>query len=286
MLPQLIKWCTLVQSDAEPKAHVPPRFIDAVAGHVVHNALFPDVASLILAIIGATGTGKSWQAREIARQLGWAAIELNASALAGDREGIVVRMLHDAYARAIKALDKHAHSFLLIDDFDLSMASIRSNVETSQHTQLLISALMELCDRPEPIRTQHPRRVPIILTTNSLDAVYAPLIRYGRMHVFHWAPEPAELISILDRMFPGTPAAVRLAIAERFGGVGLGFFRELRSELLKQLVVARLRRNGGAANPIDARDVEAEFDGAPIEAFYALGARILESRKKLTYLRT
>jgi SpoVK/Ycf46/Vps4 family AAA+-type ATPase len=273
-----------LQTTAE--AFVPPRFVDEVAGHVLLNDLFPLAVPLMLAIIGPSGTGKSWQVREIGRQLGWHVVELDASSLAGEREGAVVRILHDAYLEAGEGHDGGSHSFMLIDDFDLSMASIRSHVETSQHSQLLTSALMELCDRPDRIRRDLPRRVPIILTTNSLDAVYGPLIRYGRMHIFHWAPTPEELGAILERVFAGLPPVVRLAIVERFSGEGLAFFTAVRAAVLKRLVVARIRQAGGAAGQSDVRDIEAEFVCTPLAAFEEIGDSILQSRTTLTYLRS
>lgn len=268
-----------------PATVVPARFIDALAGHVAHNALFPTEAPLMLGILGPPGTGKSYQARELARQLSWKAVELSASSLAGEREGIVVQTLHEAYAQACDGLEHHAHAFLLIDDFDLTLASINDNVETSQHTQILRSALMELCDRPSRIASKFPMRVPIVLTANTLDAVYAPLIRYGRLHVFHWQPTAEELSAIVVRILAGLPDSIVKAIAERHVVQGLAFFRELRSETLKDLVITRIRRDGVAIADIRTADVQAEFCKLPLEHFDTIADRILRDREQLNYLR-
>jgi AAA+ superfamily predicted ATPase len=269
---------------AAADALVPLRFVDAVVGHILANRLFPEVTPLILAIIGAPGTGKSWQVREVARKLSWHVVELNASSLAGEREGVVVSTLYEAYARAVLGLQRHSESFLLTDDFDLSMASIRGNVETSQHTQLLISALMELCDRPSAVRERFPKRAPIILTTNSLDAVYAPLIRYGRMHIFHWAPIPEELALIVERILAPLSCDVRKQLAQHYRDEGLAFFRELKSELLKQLIINRFSHDSSSAFAIAAHEIEDEFAQASFETLEMFGSKILASRARLNYL--
>jgi AAA+ superfamily predicted ATPase len=263
---------------------LPDRFIDAVAGHVLHNDLHPDIAPLMLAVIGPPGTGKSWQVREVARRHAWHVEELHASSLAGAQEGVVVRRLHDAYGRAADRLTDFAQSFVLLDDFDQCLVSIRSNVETSQHTQLLTSAFMELCDRPAGIRTIHPERIPLIVTTNTLDAVHAPLIRYGRMHVFHWAPTATELAAILEWMLAGISPSVRRAVSRRFASHGLAFFKELKSEVLKDLIMKRIRQEAFGTQGLDVRDIEVEFESTPFERFESVGLRIIAARAKLNCL--
>jgi ATPase family associated with various cellular activities (AAA) len=264
--------------------YIPPRFEEAIAAHLAENRLYPETAPLILAIIGGTGTGKSWQSRATAARRGWGIEELHSSALSGPQEGVVISVLHAAYGRAMDARDEAGEGFLLLDDFDLSLVSIRKNVETSQHTQLLTSAFMELCDRPKPIVDKFSNRTPVVVTTNSVDAIYGPLLRYGRMHIFHWRPSIDEVSGAIAKIMEDFPDDIRKEAARRFAPHGVAFASELRSELHKLALIKLIRIANFDFGKLRRNDVAETLKTVTIDLVEDVASQILRGREQKSYL--
>jgi hypothetical protein len=104
------------------------------------------------------------------------------------------------------------------------------------------------------------------------------------MHIFPWAPTPVELAATVDWLLAGVAPQVRRAIACHFSGQGLAFFKELKSEVLKELIIERVRGNPSATQGLDARDIEAELEATPFHRFKSIGAQIIAARATLNYL--
>lgn len=89
---------------------------------------------------------------------------------------------------------------------------------------------------------------------------------------------------MLERLLAPLSLDVRKQLAHRYHDEGLAFFRELKSELLKQLIINRFRRDSSGTSAIAACEIEDEFARASFETLEMLGAQILASRGRLNYL--
>lgn len=98
---------------------------------------------------------------------------------------------------------------------------------------------MSLCDDPEFVSIGNTwdetkklkNRIPIVVTGNSLDNIFAPLIRDGRMDKFYWRPERHELIETVYQLFRDDHVTKKdvEVIIDMFPGQSLDFFGAVRS---------------------------------------------------------
>jgi hypothetical protein len=70
------------------------------------------------------------------------------------------------------------------------------------NTQMVCAQLMDLVDRPNQVEGIETRRIPIIVTGNDFEKLYAPLVRAGRMMGFEWIPTQEEKIRMIHNLFP------------------------------------------------------------------------------------
>lgn len=218
---------------------IPPRFATRVAVHAYVGGHSASQSPLILGIHGRPGYGKSFQVREVARMHGFHFSAVSAGGLASTLESKPVEMLESRYVQlAVDLARCDLAGFLLIDDFDLGIAAIRTNATYTVNSQLLIAFLMSLCD--DPLMGGRLRRpVPIIVTGNNLRVLYAPLTRHGRMETFEWLPTPAELKQIVERMI-GLHSSDVAWLLEEFRNQPVSFFRQLVVEVWRTNVAAAL----------------------------------------------
>lgn len=223
---------------------VPERFTDRVLAHIYMAGLPELRVPLLLGIQGPSGDGKSYQCRLVAREYGIQLSALSASELAHEFENKPVERLREVYvAAAATVMSTDRPAGLLIDDFDLGIAGVRSGTTYTVNTQLLISFLMNLCDDPL-LRGALRRPVGVIITGNDLSVLHGPLRRHGRMSVFKWVPTREERLAIVRTMFsPAVPSVVLEAILTEYPGLPLAFFAHVSGEMKLRLGLEVLKGN-------------------------------------------
>ena len=134
---------------------------------------------------------------------------------------------------------------LLVDDFDLSVASTFDGVRVTVNTQLLSGFLMNLADDPTHCGQHELRRVPIILTGNNFTALYGPLTRHGRMNFYEWKPNLDERKAMVAAMFKGVLTSVDELylldeLVEAYRHQPLSFFAALKDDVANEAVLELL----------------------------------------------
>ena len=137
----------------------------------------------MLAIQGRAGDGKSSQVREACSVNGIYIFPISGASLSGSHEKESVKELFNVYEAASKFILEHKNCLacILIDDFDLSVASTFDDRRYTVNSQLLTGSLMNLADDPTRCGSKTTQRVPIIITGNNFTSLHAPLFRHGRM---------------------------------------------------------------------------------------------------------
>ncbi len=198
--------------------HVPQRFVDVVASHVVMNLInIPFLQTpIILGIHGPPGEGKTEQCRMTLRKM-----HVKAEWLYGDQfesgvSGEPARLLKNKYKEAsdfnlnvqelykkgVPVTESALVSVLFVNDIDQRVGRSDDLIQQTINTQLINTVLMEIADAPDKLDGYRTSRVPIILTGNNFGVLYKPLIRDGRMEKFEWQPTRDEKVAIAREMFP------------------------------------------------------------------------------------
>jgi hypothetical protein len=229
--------CPFLAPTMQVRAYVSPEFEEAVLLHVVKNHLPQFSPALILAIQGPKGEGKTFQIREVLSRMGVFAVPISGANLSGSTERASVEAFEKAYMFAsVLRHTQRKMSCVVVDDFDLSAASILKNREYTVNSQLLIGFLMNLCDNPTFCGGRSTNRTPIVITGNDFTSLHAPLIRHGRANIFSWAPTAEHKTqvfrSIFNRLLQGWSDAEISAFIEEFKSETAGFFSMLLDDCL------------------------------------------------------
>lgn len=228
--------------------YVAPKFLDAVAMHIVKNFLIDQGAfdkmtkvPLILGIWGGKGQGKTFQTELTFKKLGVEAVVMSAGELESDRAGYPGFMIRERYLKAAEMSKVRGKlSCLLINDVDAGLGHYE-NTQITVNNQIVTGTLMSICDNPNKVNlyniewredTPPSRRIPIILTGNDLSTVFAPLLRDGRMEKFYWKPSREDLVNILFQMYKddGLERKDMVTLLDRYGNEqSLDFYGALRS---------------------------------------------------------
>lgn len=226
---------------------IPKRFKDAILLHIAKNYTSCLSPALILAIQGRAGEGKTFQTRETCSQLGIYVVPVSGALLSGRHEKDAVEVLQRVYVFA--SLVRHETrrmTVLLIDDFDLSVASTFGNRTYTVNSQLLSGFLMNLTDDPTRCGSETTYRIPIIVTGNDFTALHTPLIRHGRMYFFDWKPTSEEKVSIVSTIFASVLKPKELPKLRNFVAAYLtqpiSFFASLREALVDEAILQLVER--------------------------------------------
>lgn len=224
--------------------YIPPEFEERVLVHIVKNFL-AHVCSinipLILAIQGPQGDGKSSQVREVCSRQGIYVYPISGSFLSGPHEKEAVDILVNSYINAQKLVKQTKHLIvLLIDDFDLSVASTFEEREYTVNSQLLTGFMMNLADDPTKCGQENVERIPIIITGNNFTSLYAPLTRHGRMDFFSWFPTYEQKAEIVKYMYQSCireqDISKILQLVEEYRDEPISFFDSLKSDYLNAVI--------------------------------------------------
>jgi len=119
-------------------------------------------------------------------------------------------------------------------------------LQVTVNNQMVMGSLMALCDDPVTVSlggdwtftANKIHRVPIIITANDLDSLYAPLLRDGRMEKFYWEPAREDIIAMLETMYKDDNVSTEdLKILQAtFKEQSLDFYGAIRSRLYDEYV--------------------------------------------------
>lgn len=161
-----------------------------------------------------------------------------------------MEILEQAYIFASKVKEHQEEAtVILIDDFDLSVASTFDDRKYTVNTQLLTGFLMNLADDPTRCGDERTCRIPIILTGNNFIALHSPLTRDGRMNFFEWKPDVEEKQEIVSRIFKALlvpkdiPYLTKLVKA--FPDHSVSFFAALKEDWIDMIILQSIKRNKG-----------------------------------------
>ena len=251
-------WPVIVPTgEPMPGMWIADAFREMVLMHIIKNHLPQLRPPLMLAVQGKKGEGKSMQVRAVCQAAGVYLIPLSGAALGGSEERAAVVKLESAY-RFASAVSEATECMvaLLVDDFDLSVASAFDGVRVTVNTQLLNGFLMNLADDPNRCGQHETRRVPIILTGNNFTALYGPLTRHGRMNFYEWKPSLDERKAMVAAMFEGVIADDEMValdeLVEAYRHQPLSFFAALKDDAANEAILDLLREPKPAAVAGDA----------------------------------
>lgn len=233
-----------------PLPYVPPRFHTAVGLHLVKNLLASDPVSppLLMGIHGESGVGKSFQLDLVLKSIGVDVHPISSADLESDHANDPSRLLRKTYLAAAErmATGGVGVAAVVINDIDAALGDWGELVQYTVNRQLVIGELMHLCDRPQSVQGVPNERVPVFLTANDFTKLYGPLMRLGRMKLYHWAPQGNELETMVAATFPHLPATETSALVTRFSGETISFFAQLRSESIDDEILHLISPQSGS----------------------------------------
>lgn len=202
-------------------------FEKQVVGHVIGNYLPTPICPLFLAIHGRKGEGKTFQIDQICKKYQIEHCFMSGSELAGATEGESIEQLKNLYEKMGACVSDSRPAVIIIDDFHLSIAAAGNEIKHTVNTTILTSFLMNLADDTRC----DGARLPIILTGNDFDYLYAPLQRAGRMRFFEWNPDVNIKIKIVEKLYkdivcPDDYPRIAEFVSE-YSKESVSFFKEL-----------------------------------------------------------
>lgn len=223
--------------------YICPAFEERIALHLAKNYLAEQLSCKvpsILAVWGGKGQGKSFQLELVCKKLGVVPIIMSAGELENEWAGTPGKLIRERYRKAAEVVKNQGKmSCLIINDFDAGMIRFK-NTQVTVNNQMVLGTLMNICDHPNRvsissrwIEGDYCKRIPIILTGNDFNRVYAPLVRDGRMDKFYWKPSREDLLSIIWQIFrdDGYTMADMSVLLDNFPNQSLDFYGALRSHV-------------------------------------------------------
>ncbi len=227
--------------------YIAPAFLDKLAVHITKNYLdLPGVkVPLILGVHGRKGEGKTFQCQLVFDRMKVEAMHISAGELESPDAGDSARLIRLRYREAaeiIKVRGKMA--VLVIHDIDAGAGRFDRGTQYTVNTQLVNATLMNIADNPTNVQlpgsydsTPLPR-IPIIVTGNDLNTLYAPLVRDGRMEKFYWVPTREDKIGIVSGIFAPDNISPREIeqLVNRFSERAIDFFGAMRSRIYDEQI--------------------------------------------------
>lgn len=232
-----------------PGIWLDPELRDAVLLHLAKNHMHGQNPALMLAIQGRQGEGKTFQIRQVCSAANAYVIPVSGGSLSAGNGRSAGEKLQHIYVFASRirthlqsALGQPVMVVIVVDDFDLSVASVHGNIARTVDTQLLTGVLMNLADDPYHCGRENTLRIPIILSGNNFTFLHGPLTRHGRMSFFEWAPGMAQRINIVRTLFSQALSTDELAQIEAFllnyRHQPISFFSALKDDLMNSIILA------------------------------------------------
>jgi hypothetical protein len=263
---------TFRYSSTSPKMdyYIAPAFLDKLAVHITKNYLnLPGVkVPLLLGVHGRKGEGKTFQCQLAFDRMQVQAIHISAGELESPDAGDSARLIRLRYREAaeiIKVRGKMA--VLVIHDIDAGAGRFDRGTQYTVNTQLVNATLMNIADNPTNVQLPGSydstplHRVPIIVTGNDLNTLYAPLVRDGRMEKFYWVPTYEDKIGIVSGIFAPDNISPREIeqLVNRFAERSIDFFGAMRSRIYDEQIREFIAKVGfdriasEVVNPIEGK---------------------------------
>lgn len=216
--------------------YIPNSFRNAVLKHLILNYcqnINSFSPSLLLAIQGSKGEGKSFMIKKICEYYSIEYIPISGAELCGNLEGDSVKKLDSEYESAcIEAATSRKFYCIVIDDFHKSLAaSNQKNVNRTSNSDTLVGRIMNLADNPY----RYNARIPIILTGNNFTTIYSPLTRNSRMEIFDWVPSIEEkeqiVFYIFKAYYPDIEFGVIKQLVNQYKDYYVAFFKSLAQDI-------------------------------------------------------
>lgn len=185
----------LIDENKRSPIHVTHRFAEAVATHVLLNLLaVPGQAvTLLMAIAGGFGGGKTVTTRECLRRLDVHVVEVSAAVFSSRFEGEPAERLDGFYLKAARHQRENGQpAAVLVHDLEMVIGEIDPGANATTNRQHMAGALMALADNPTCIRGEDCARASVFLTCNQLDTLYAGITEPHRTRAFTWEPNREE----------------------------------------------------------------------------------------------
>lgn len=167
---------------------------------------------------GPSGAGKTKSLIISCLEAGYAVAVIPAGTFSGQHEGNSVRALNDV----LDELEKWARHnklpvVLMINDLDLSVASVGKDVTVTINSQMFVNHCMELCDTPHIYVNPNGGPIPFVYTVNDATNMRESLTRSGRAEWCEFIPTTEDKTNVAWRVFDPqtTPARELLAALVR-----------------------------------------------------------------------
>jgi SpoVK/Ycf46/Vps4 family AAA+-type ATPase len=241
------------------KLIIPRRFRLELELHIIKNfsTKYSDDAPLILGIHGPAGEGKTFQCEKTLIELGVKIFSISPGQFENEIAGKPSEELKRKYREASEFYYKYqTPAVLFINDLDLSIGHMKSNVQTTINTWLVVGDLMHLADFPLEVDGRMCYRIPIIITGNNFSALHGPLLRPGRTKLFEWVPTDNEKIDVLSFLFPSLTSdecnellnemkpKIKKDKSSVKGNVPLSFFSALKNNIMDLFIEKYIEDNG------------------------------------------
>lgn len=192
---------------------------------------------LFLAIEGKPGEGKTSQTIGTCIQHGIDVFYMSASQLSGAHESEPLDIMEKVYRDCIKWKKDGKKVTLVIDDFHLSNAISNGDIKRTINSSLLTGFLMNLAE------SYGDDRVPIVLTGNNFDKIYAPLLRAGRADKFVWAPDETDKKEIIMKLYEGFVKMDSKSFDrfyKKYSNASIAEFVQLKNDYRKEILFKHL----------------------------------------------
>ena len=268
--------------------YISPEFYNTVLLHIMKNFYTLDSPSpLILGIWGAKGQGKTFQTQHVLSKLDINPVIISAGELESPNAGDPANLLRTRYHEAAEIVTSGKLSALLINDLDAGLGRM-GNSQYTVNNQTANATLMNIADNPTNVQLpgkynqQENKRVPIIVTANDLNTLYAPLTRDGRMSKYEWNPSFEDKLEICKSLFPNMDHFQLRMFVEKYDLEPIDFFGKVKSDVYNTALLTY-------ANTKDYETLKSEmidgmvyrFDNINMELLYRIAENISEENEKM-----
>lgn len=265
-----------------------PEFYNTILLHIMKNFYELSTPSpLILGIWGAKGQGKTFQTQKILSDLHINPIIISAGELESPNAGDPSNLIRTRYHEAAEIIESGKLCALLINDLDAGLGRM-GNSQYTANNQTANAALMNIADNPKNVQlpgkyNQKPNpQVPIIVTANDLNTLYAPLTRDGRMTKYEWNPTFDDKYEICKMLFRDIDSFQLRMFVEKYELEPIDFFGKVKSDLFNKELL-------NYANSKDYHEIMSEmihgasyiFDTVSMESLYEIAENLAEENNKM-----
>lgn len=220
--------------------YISTEFHDTIFLHVLKNFyVMPTPTPLILGIWGGKGQGKTFQTQQVLSRLHINPVIISAGELESPNAGDPANLLRTRYHEAAQIIESGKLCVLLINDLDAGLGRM-GNSQYTVNNQTASATLMNIADNPNNVQLpgkydqKENKRVPIIITANDLNTLYAPLTRDGRMTKFEWTPTFDDKIAICKILFPEMDDFKLKMFVEKYEYEPIDFFGKVKSDVFNK----------------------------------------------------